>query len=306
MGETRIMHYVPQSYLRYFGQERSGVHFIHALPKKGGAIFTANVKNICGERDLYTLPGATEEERLFLENMYNDLYEVGYDKIYELLTDKTKITLTAKERYSIIGFVVSMFFRNVAWHTFYNNALDQMLEHVYDLTKQNGMDTFYFGDEEISIAGKTLEELQKENKKQDKPMLALVQAQNIFQLIRLRLINDVVTITKARPGFEFITSDNPVAFKGANIRQRPIPFDPSNTLMIPIDKDHLLQLQPWVEKELDWNLLGRLHDEPIPGMYTSINNNFQSVQCDKFLLGTETGLKAFQAKPEGIFPRGAK
>ena len=227
-------------------------------------------------------------------------------KFYEILTDKTRLTLTAKERYSIIGFVVSMFFRNVSWHNFYNKVLDDMLERVYRLTELNGRDTFYFGEEEISIAGKTLEELQKENKKQDRPMIALTQAQNIFQLIRLRLINDVITITKARPGFEFLTSDNPVSFKGANIRQRPVPFDPSNTLMIPIDKDHLLQLQPWVEKELDWNLLGRLSDMPIPGMYASINNNFQSVQCDKFLLGTEAGLKAFQAKPEGIFPRDAQ
>ena len=30
-------------------------------------------------------------------------------------------------------------------------------------------------------------------------------------------------------------------------------------LMIPIDKDHLLQLKPWAkEEELNWDLLGRL------------------------------------------------
>jgi peptidoglycan/LPS O-acetylase OafA/YrhL len=44
------------------------------LPKNGGEIFVTNVKKICRETDLYTLPGATEEERQFLEKMYNDLY----------------------------------------------------------------------------------------------------------------------------------------------------------------------------------------------------------------------------------------
>lgn len=81
MGETRKMHYVPQCYLRNFAQVKSGVYTIHALPKNGGNIFQANVTEICAQRDLYMLPGATEEERQFLENMYHDLYEVGYDKI---------------------------------------------------------------------------------------------------------------------------------------------------------------------------------------------------------------------------------
>lgn len=305
MGETRKMHYVPQCYLRYFAQERSGIYTIHALPKNGGEIFATNVKKICRETDLYTMPGATEQERQFLEKMYNDLYEVSYDTIHGMLTDKTKYTVTAKERYSIIGFVVSMFYRNIFWHTSFNNFLDQMLAHAYELAKLHGKDSFFFEDEEISIAGKTLEELQKDNKKQDRPLIALVTAQKIFQLIRLRLINDVITIVKARPGFEFLTSDNPVTIKPADIKHRLVPFDPSNTLSIPIDKNHLLQLRPWA-KELDWNMLGRLNDGPFPGLLTSMNNHFQNNQCERFLLGTEAGLKAFKAKPEGIFPPDAK
>jgi hypothetical protein len=135
-------------------------------------------------------------------------------------------------------------------------------------------------------------------------MVALITAQRIFQLIRLRVMNDFVSVVKARDGFEFITSDNPVSFKAANANQRPIPFDPTNTLWAPIDNTHLLQLHPWAH-ELDWKMLGRMKDGPFPGLITSMNNDFQLRQSDKFLLGTRAALTSFQSKPMGIFPRKA-
>jgi len=70
MAETRGMHYVPRTYLKYFAQERSGEYYIHALTKESGNIFTPNITNICLENDLYMLAGKTEAERQLLENMY--------------------------------------------------------------------------------------------------------------------------------------------------------------------------------------------------------------------------------------------
>jgi hypothetical protein len=73
MAETRRMHYVPRTYLKYFAQERSGEFYIHALTKESGNIFTPNITNICLENDLYMLAGNTEAERQLLENMYHEL-----------------------------------------------------------------------------------------------------------------------------------------------------------------------------------------------------------------------------------------
>jgi Protein of unknown function (DUF4238) len=301
MGETRRMHFVPQTYMKRFSQERGGEYFIHALPKNGGSIFEPNIKNICVETDIYMIPGTTEKDRQFLENMYHDLYEKGYDSLYKLLSDDAKETITAEERYSIVSFVVSMFYRNNSWGNFHNQLMDDTFEKVYHLARANGKDSFFFEDLEISIVGKTLEELQKENRKQDRPMIAMVTAQKIFELSRLRVLNDFISVVKADPGYEFITSDNPVSFKSKNIKQRPIPFDPTNSLWMPIDKDHLLQVEPWAH-ELDWKMIGRMKDRPFPGLISSMNNSFQFHQSGKFLLGTETGLKNFQVKPQGILP----
>lgn len=299
MGETRRMQYVPRTYLQNFAQQKRGEYFINVLPKDSNRIFETNIKNICVETDIYSLPGATEKERQLIENMYSELYEKGYDALYKLLTNETKETITTEERYSIVSFVVSMSYRNNSWGNFHNKLMDDTFEKAYSLTKDNGKDSFFFEDLEISIVGKTLEELQKENRKQDRPMIALVTAQKIFELTRLRVLGDFVSIVKAKSGSEFITSDNPVSFKGKKINQRPIPFDPTNSLWMPIDKDHLLQIEPWAG-ELDWKMIGRIKSGILPDVVVPMNNNFQLQQSGKFLLGTESGLKSFQTKPMGI------
>jgi Protein of unknown function (DUF4238) len=296
MAETRRMHFVPRTYLKHFSKEREKEEFfINALSKIDGAKpFETNIKRICVEKDIYTLKGSTEAERQFLENMYNDLYENQYDEIYKILTDDTKHEVTLRERYSIIGFVVSIFFRNNSWGIGYNNLMNETYAKAYYLTKENDQDSFFWGEQEVSIVGKTLEELQKENQKQDKQMIALTSAQNIFRLIRLRVINDVITIVKTSGNYEYITSDNPVTFRADDIKQRPIPLDPANTLSIPIDKYHLLQLRPWGH-ELDRKMLGRMSENPfISSINVAINNQFQFRQSGMFVLGTENGLRNFR------------
>jgi hypothetical protein len=115
----------------------------------------------------------------------------------------------------------------------------------------------------------------------------------------MRVINDVVTILKTED--LIVTSDNPITFRGENVNVRPIPIDPDNTLSLPIDDCHLLQLRPWGDK-LDNNLtmLGRMSEFSIvSGIVADTNNQFQYKQADRFLLGTENGIRSFEYDPTG-------
>jgi hypothetical protein len=303
MSETKRMHYVPQTYLKHFakevikGSERE--YFIDCLTKdKNDEIKSINIKNVCLENDIYTLPGETTEQRLYLENMYRKLYEDDYDKLYTLLTNKNIEKVTPAQRYEIIAFVVSMFYRNNSWKNSHNKLMDETYSKVFSLARDNGQESFFMEEQEISIAGKTLEAFQKESRKEDRPMIALIQAQKIFQLIRIRLRNDVVTVVNIQnDSFDFVTSDNPVSCQGEP-SQWTMPFDPNNTLSIPIDNKNLLQLRPWAN-QLDRNMLGRMSESSIVAMAsTLINNNFQFNQAERFVLGNETGLKRFLEQKE--------
>jgi hypothetical protein len=101
----------------------------------------------------------------------------------------------------------------------------------------------------------------------------------------------VVTVVKSDD--EILTSDNPVSLRAEKVGQNTAHFDPSNILSLPIDKHHLLQLRS-VGDEIDMTMLGRMPASLTSCISTEINNQYQYVQCDKFLLGTENGLKNFQ------------
>ena len=304
MTETRRMHYVPRVYLEKFAKQRGNEYYICALEKKTGKIFIPNTKNICVETDLYLLDGSTEDERQMIEKLYNDLFEREYNKIHKILVDDSRDAISMEERYDIISFVVSMFYRNNVWNAGYNKLIDETLAKAYHLSKANEKDSFFFGEQEVSIAGKSLEELQKENRDKDRQMIALNAIQRIFELTRMRVINDVVTVVKTED--LIVTSDNPVSFRGENVNVRPIPIDPNNTLSLPIDDCHLLQLRPWGDK-LDNNLtmLGRMSEfSLVSGIVAETNNQFQYNQAERFLLGTEDGIRGFQYDPTGeLFKR---
>ncbi len=300
MLETRRMHYVPRTYLKYFSTERKGDYFIDALNKETGTIFSPNINNICVEKDIYALPGETVEARQFLETMYGKLYECEYDDIYKVLMDPDKEFLTPSERYSIISFVVSMFYRNNSWNNFHNKFMDGVYERAFYTTQASGHDSFFLGDEEISIAGKSLEALQKENRKNVQPAIALSTAQHIFKLTRLRMVNDVVTVVKVDGSYEFITSDNPVSAKGEDSKLHLIPMDPTNTLTMPINKHHLLLLRPWGH-QLDKLMLGRMTENLTMGLLSVVSNNeYQKRQSDKFILGTKNGLIKSLEDPDDV------
>jgi hypothetical protein len=301
MGATKRMHYVPRTYLKHFSTAtvkgpNDILYRIHAVPVPGldeSALKLLSITDVCLENDLYTLPGQSPQERLFLENMYNELYEKGYDSYYALLTDESREKISPLERRSIISFVVSMFYRNNSWGNAYNKLMDETYAKAFALAKEHGNESFFMDDKEISIAGKTLKEFQKENKEKDRPMIALSQAQRIFELVRLRLINDVITVVKLEnTNLEFITGDNPVTYRDSPSKH-PMPLDPENTLSIPLDSKHLLQLRPWGH-ELDKDLIGRMDATSIIAEATTvINNHFQAAQAGRFILGTESGLRTF-------------
>ena len=112
-NETKRQHYVPRTYLKHFAREQDGKYFIKALPVanfQADKMQEISITDVCLQKDIYTLPGETVEERMLLEKFYADNYESQYDKIYQLLIDPSKKTISDDERELIISTVVTMLF----------------------------------------------------------------------------------------------------------------------------------------------------------------------------------------------------
>lgn len=290
MTETRRMHYVPKVYLDKFAQQRGNEFHIGVLDKQNGKIFNSNTKKICIKNDLYLLQSSSENQRQLIEKLYDELFESRYNSLYKILVDDNRNMITLEERYSIISFVVSLFYRNIFWNVGYNKLIDQTLSSAYKRSKAAGKDSFFFGEQEVSIAGKSLEQLQKENREMDREMIALKAIQKIFELTRIRLKNDVIVVVKTED--LMVTSDNPVIVLGGNAIEISIPFDLNNTLSLPVDDFHLLQLRPWAVKlDSDLTMLRRIPKIPIYTSYIAKSNNqLQYQQAERFVLGSDKAI----------------
>lgn len=68
---VKRQHYVPRTYLKNFASKQKGDEFfVKALPidnPQSDKIFEINIKNVCLERNLYTLPGETRSANVIRE-----------------------------------------------------------------------------------------------------------------------------------------------------------------------------------------------------------------------------------------------
>lgn len=295
--ETKRQHYVPRTYLKHFAQERGGNYFIKALPTNDfrvEKIFEISTANICLENDLYTLPGETAEQRMLLETFYNENYESEYDKIYQLLIDPNKKELKDAERRQIISTVVTMFYRTTKWLNAHNVFFNSVLEQTFNLSKQLGKDYFMMENEKVSIAGKTLDQLQREFISESRPDQVIIQLQVALRLINIRSVNDGIFVIKlGEHSSEFVTSDNPVTYSNIKENRFIAPFDPTNMLTLPLDPKHRLLLMPYAEKDSKKLIIRQEYKDGMCFGERLTANYVQSENAERFMLGTDSGLKSY-------------
>lgn len=295
-NEVKRQHYVPRTYLKHFSEERTGEYFIKALPIAGcneENIVEMNVSNVCLQKGLYTMPGDTAEKRMLIEKFYSDNYEVHYNSIYEMLIDSNKKTLSDEERELIISTVVTMFYRTTKWVSEHNDFINRILEQAFYMCQQTGQDYYLLGEQKISIKGKTLEQLQKAHKYENRPAQILTQLQVALRLVKLRSIRDGIYISKlVDDNCEFITSDNPVVY--SNIQnEESAPFDPNNILKLPLDNKHMLFLMPYSDSDTK-HLIIRNNVSGTMCMMEKLTSNFEQFRhSERFILGSDSSLKGY-------------
>lgn len=293
---VKRQHFVPRTYLKYFGEQKGDEFYIEVLPAQEtevNKIFNSNIKNVALEKHLYTLPGETNEQKMAIESFYSQELEAHYDTIYKILTDPNKIEITTEERRLIISTVITMYYRTTKWVNLSRDFMSRVFERMFQLCEQTGKDYFTFEGEKISIAGKTLKEFTTEFNKERQPSMIIIQLETAFKLIALRLENDSICIHKIEEDkLEFITSDNPVIAKNNN-PERFAPFDPTNILELPINSKHKLVLIPECPTELRNRIFRRTSTAPFSEIEKLTTNFSQMQNSEKFIFGSKSGLESY-------------
>lgn len=294
---TKKQHFVPRAYLKYFADKKGSGHYnIMALSTNNltpAAIEERNTKSICYEKNLYTLPGSTNEEKMLLETFYSEEFENKYEQVYAMLTDPAKAELTNEERELVISTVATMFYRVPIWQKQHTEVMKRVFAMCIQATNHTGQkETTIEGDVYV-IEGKTVDQLIAEYVENNKSHQVITQLNIALKLVSVRLQSDNVYIFKLEDGEqEFITSDNPVKLQ--NLNNHPImPFDPSNIMKLPLDTKHYLMLMPNNDK----GNLNRISRHNAKGGFSRreelISNTEQLQGADQYILGSTSSLTRF-------------
>ncbi|MBN8877068.1 MAG: DUF4238 domain-containing protein [Sphingobacteriales bacterium] len=292
---VKKQHFVPRTYLKHFSVKRGDNYFVKALPKSNptpASIIEKNIKKICFEEHLYTLPGQTVAEKMLLEKFYSTEFESHYNDVYGMLTDPNKKTLTDPERELIIGTVSTMLYRVPVWIKRHNELMRRVFSMAFEYAEMTGKDDFIYEGQRISIKGKTLEEFLEEHEAATQPGKVITQLEVAMKLIPVRLQNDNIFIVRLEDDSEFITNDNPVVIQ--NLSGGPIqPFDPTNILKLPLDNKHVLMLMPFGDKE-NRHIVSRDHRSGIMCKREAVITNAEMFrQSDMYVLGSDSSLTKY-------------
>jgi hypothetical protein len=294
---TERQHFVPRAYLKYFSDKKGSGHYnIMALPVvdlKPEAIIERNTKSICYEKNLYTLPGSTNEEKMLLETFYSEELENKYEVVYSMLIDPSKSELSNAERELIVSTVATMFYRVPIWQKKHTDVMRRVFSMCIQACNHTGKKDIQIEGDLYVVEGKTVDHLIAEYITNNKSHQVITQLQIALKLVSVRLRSDNVYIFKLEEGEqEFITSDNPVKLQNLH-NQRIMPFDPSNIMKLPLDHKHYLMLMP----NNDNSNLNRIVRHNAKGGFSRreelISNTEQLQGADQYVLGSTCSLTRF-------------
>lgn len=289
--ETKRQHFVPRTYLRNFSIERKENQYqIFAAPKNDiEKIFPSNIENICVYKDLYTLQGETEEERMLIEKFYGDAYESEYNKMYEILTDDKIRNISQEDNAFIISSVITMFFRTTRLMSDHNELMYRVFTQLVQLCEQTGKDYFMFENEKIFLNGRNAEQLLFDHKNESRVPQVITQLDVAQRLIKIRKNDSVQVIKIQNSGHEYITSDNPVTLY--NFESRHIaPFDPKNTISMPLNGQYKVIVLPYQNP----GFISRINHSANMSYSEALTTGYEQLgSSERFILGTENGLNEF-------------
>jgi len=286
--ETKKHHFVPRTYLKNFSIKKNDDFYVNVLHKDQPPekVFESNIINVCAENHLYTLSGNYAPKQM-LEDIYSNIFENQYDNLYSVLTNDSIVEISPEIKKSIVSAVITMFYRTKKWINIYSSHTDERMSKLYQMSKQFNVDSYINSEgKTISIKGKTLKELQDDEKNKSRIPLIITQLKAALRLIEAKQ-HDNIYVFKIIDENEFITSDNPVLPMNIN-KQRTIPFDIDNAYYLPISNKYLLSLFP---READLPVVNKIIRIIIRGDQVEGFNNLQFTSCDNFLIGSISSLQ---------------
>ncbi len=237
-------HFIPITYLKRFSHTNNNkTYFVDGYNKtEKKVVKSLSVKNICVEKDIYTLKELNGDEKYNLENYFMNNIESKYSETYRILVTEKKEFITPKERINILITTLSMYFRTPK---FLNNFSDFSTRFIKQLQEKSVSDSIEFLGASISLKNKSFDEIKKQIKEHNRIDHFKMQIELFHQYLKHKIFDGLTVIELTGKG-EFITSDNPVQIINSSLEGFDL-FNTGNSIYIPLNNKHALFIAPKFE-----------------------------------------------------------
>jgi len=254
MSKPIRQHFIPRSYLNNFGTSNDGKNFIGAKNKESEKIINVSTKDICVEKNLYTLPEVEGQNKFAIEHFYGDNIDGKFPKVYKILTDRNINDIDLETKELIISVALSLYFRTPKFLNQENRIFEELVTQAHKKSKGGDFIIEYAG-EEITINPEEVEQIIKEQKENNR-IKFLSQHLEAYGMFVKSKIKDAINVYHIIDDSELITSDNPVIIRphvdptDENFDEEKYfsqyinPFDKRNTIHLPIDSKTILTILP--------------------------------------------------------------
>lgn len=252
MSKPVHQHFIPKSYLNNFSFCEKDKNFISAKNKESEKILTLSTRDICVEKNIYTLP--VSKNKFAIEHFYADNIDGKFPEVYKILIDKNIEEIDVETKVKIVSVALSLYFRTPKFLNQENKILEELIRATQK--KSNGGDFIVeYAGEQIIINPYEVEQIIKEQKENNR-IKFLSQHLEAFEKLVKSKIKDIIYVYHIIDDSELITSDNPVIirpyadpteknFDPENYYNQSInPFDATNTIHVPIDNKTILTILP--------------------------------------------------------------
>jgi hypothetical protein len=282
MSKLRHQHFIPRSYLKNFSVEIEKKNFVQAKLKSEGQPRPdlISIKDICVEKNLYTIPNTDEESKYSLERFYAEHVDSIYPWIYNILIDPQKKYISENEREKIILITMSLFFRTPKFLNFKERRLDSILKHaINNWIDKHGNVKFSFGEYNLDFNIKDIDEVRSKLKLGNKLKFLHNHLETWHKFTQYKL-NAGISVFHIYDDIDLITGDNPVLMHSVSGRPFDI-FDPTNIIEVPLDNKHFLTIFPNTESSIT-NMIFRGERNRLFALTTNLDIE---ENCDDWILG---------------------
>lgn len=298
MSAPKRQHFIPRSYLNNFARQvGQGKFFISAADKGERTVKSFSTKDICVEKNLYTLPVEDEGKKFALEHFYGDNIDGVFPEISAILKDRTVPSLSFETRLKVINVALSLYFRTPK----FLNAENALLESLVNEAAESNAEFFEvdFLGRKYRISRNEVDAFIKAAKEENRIRFLSGHMIAYEKLVAAKL-KDKITVYHIVDDSEFVISDNPVIIRpyvdvtapGFDVEEylsRTVdPFDPLNMIHLPIDAKTILTILPADGEEA----YDQLHRMEITQVDTLMYNSDQENNAERWIMGSEAGVAA--------------